>query len=156
MQQLAKKVMALSMDENKPKHPGGRPKKTEEISIDKICEIMLEAASRGSFFQQLPYEIYKETKVKLSHSWLDKQKDEEFLRTKSIAMAMCTKYWTEMISQAAIPAAMWVFIMKNVGNWRDQKEIAVSDADLDKKTELDSGERKARIELIKKMAAEVK
>lgn len=138
--------------ESKPKL--GRPRKSEEISLDTISEIMLEAASRGSFFQQLPYEIYKEKKIKVSISYLEKIKDEEFMRTKSVAFAMCSKYWTEMMAQAAIPSAVWIFIQKNVAGWRDQKEIAVSDADLDKKTDMDAPERKARIELIKKMAKE--
>lgn len=132
----------------------GQPSKLEEISIDKICEIMIQAAMRGSFFQQLPAEIWMETKVKVSMSWLEKLKDDEFLRTKSVAMAICSKFWTEMMSQAAIPAACWVFIAKNVMKWTDNREVKLEasiESTIDK---VSFEERKARIERIKKMAKE--
>lgn len=130
----------------------GQPPKLEQISIDKICEIMLTASKRGSFFQQLPAEIWLQTGVKVSMSWLEKIQDDEFLRTKSVAMAICSKYWGEMMAQAAIPSACWIFIAKNVMKWTDNKEIKI-EAQVDQTVDkISDAERKARIERIKRMA----
>lgn len=139
------------MNVSNPKNKGGRPKKDEEISTDEIIEIMIEAAMRGGFFQQIPYEIYREKKIMVSLSYLEKIKDDTFLRAKSVAFAMCTKYWTELMCQAAIPAAVFIFIMKNVGKWTDNREIKI-DAAVETSDKTSDAERKARIEKIKAMA----
>lgn len=94
-----------------------------DLTLEKISEIMLEYSAQGRFFQQLPAFIYQETKVKVSMRWLENIQDEEFVRTKSIAFAQCSAYWTEMMLQSAIPAAVWIFIQKNVVGWRDMKDV---------------------------------
>lgn len=132
----------------------GRPPKSNELPLEKIIEIMLKSAKRGSFFQQLPYEIWSETGISVSLSYLEKIDDPTFYGPKSVAFAMCSKYWTELMAQAAIPSAAFIFIMKNVAKWTDNKNIVVADADIEKKSEVSQEERKARIELIKKMARE--
>lgn len=132
----------------------GRPKKSEEISLDTIIEIMLESATRGSFFCNLPAEIYLETKVMVSLSYLEKLKDEEFLRARSVASGVCFKYWTEVASQAAIPCNMWVFIAKNVAKWSDNKNVTI-DGNLDQTITEHKESKEERTARFKKMLAEV-
>lgn len=142
----------MSNDKNK----GGRPKKDEEISIDEIIDIMIDSSKSGRFFCNLPGQIYMEKNIMVSLSYLEKIKDERFLRARSVSAAICSQYWTEMAAQAAVQTGMWKYIMSNVVKWSENNTVQVSDADLDKKTDMDAPERKARIELIKKMAKEIK
>jgi hypothetical protein len=138
------------MDEQ-TKRGKGRPRKEEEISIEEICEIMLKYGKIGGFYTSLPAFIHKETDILLSRSYLDKLKDPDYLRTKSVAMAYCSDYWTEQAHLQGIPSAMWKFIMQNVSDWRDNKTVI-----LDAKVESIAQEpEQDRLDRVKTMISEV-
>lgn len=141
------------MDVTNPKNKGGRPKKDEEISIDEIISIMLESSKSGRFFCNLPGQIYIEKDVMLSLSYLEKIKDDRFLRARSVSAAICSQYWTEMCAQAAIQTSMWKFVMANVVKWSDNTNVVV-EAQVETTDKQSNEERIARIERIKKMARE--
>lgn len=129
----------------------GRPPKTSEISLEKIIEIMMEAAEQGWFFQQLPAEIYEKTGVKVSMSHLEGIRDEEFLRSKDIAFSKCTKFWTAQMMIATVHQSVWFKVMHHVGKWQDTKHV-VLDATVEK-TE-NEAQRIERIERVKLMLKE--
>lgn len=140
-------------DTTKPKPKIGRPRKEEDISLETITELMLKFSKKGGFFTSLPAFIHSETGEFVSLSYLDKIKDPEFLRSKSIAFGYCADYWTEQMHQAAIPSAVWIFIKKNVSGWRDNKNVTI-DARVDQ-VNSDKESEEERISRIKNMLTEV-
>lgn len=114
----------------------GRPPKSEQITLDEIMPIMIAYAKRGKFFMQLPAAIWDEKKVKVSMTHLESIQDDEFLNAKSIAFGYCVDYWTEKMLFGEIPPSAWIFIMKNVGRWRDSHDVKIEQPEaLHKKTE---------------------
>lgn len=101
----------------------GRPKIEEELSTKEIIEIMLEHATKGGFLFQLPMRIYVKTDVMVSLSYLDKIKDPDFLRAKTISRGFCASYWVDELQKASISPSFVIMVMKNVGDWRDHREV---------------------------------
>jgi len=142
--------MAVSQDTKQAKRMG-RPPKTDEISLEKIQEIALDYSKMGKFWFELPAAIHAETGVKCSHSWLDSIKDEDFLGTKSLCFAYCVSYWSKQIQLGGVPSAVFIFVMKNVAKWNDNKSITL-DANVETKDNPDKARQ--NIEAIKAMLAE--
>lgn len=134
--------------------PGQPPKleRIEDLTMEMICDIMVRSARKGSFFCNLPAKIHEETDCVVSMSWLEKQQDEEFLRSKSLAFAYCSQYWDEQMHLSGVPSAAWIFIKKNVSGWVDRKEVTAQV----NQTITDNSEDKAKAKLdeIKKMVGD--
>lgn len=125
-----------------------------DLTIDQIKTIMLDHAAKGGFLATLPAQIWRITGVMVSCSYLDKIRDDDFLRTKSVAKGLCGEYWNAMMLQAAIPAAVWKFIATNVMDWREHKDVKIDSINTNVNVETSPEESRKELEKLKAEIAE--
>lgn len=134
----------------------GRPTIMEstELTIEQVKLIMLDHAVSGGFLATLPAQIWKKTNVMVSLSYIEKIKEDDFLRAKAVAKALCGEYWNSMMLQAAIPSAVWIFIAKNVMEWRDYKDVKIESNQSITTQDISVEEAKKELERLKLEIAE--
>ena len=130
--------------------PGGRKPRTD-IDLEEIKEIMLKYAKGGGFFLELPAAIHAETGITVGHTYLKSIQDASFQATRELCKSYCIAYWTKNLQLASIPTAAWSMVMKNVGDWKDKKDVVI---EADVTTKADPDKAKATLEDIKRQLAD--
>jgi hypothetical protein len=130
----------------------GRPLKQEEITFEELATLMISHATKGGFIATLPAYVYEKTGICMSMSYIEKIKDEEFLRAKSVAKAVCADYWTKRVEMYGLSPSVWVFVMKNVANWRDMKDVKIESNNTN--TEVSADDARKELDKLKAEIAE--
>lgn len=93
--------------------------------IDTIIKIMLESASKGGFFDQLPAKIFYHTDCLVGIATLYRIQDPLFIEARAVAISMCFDFWSDEMHKATIQPSVWIWITKAMLKWKEDRTIQI-------------------------------